>query len=111
MTETLTPIQRFENFLEPFRAVYNERTSTIGETISKAEFDRDCIMTVLVKSLVIGNPILRTFYNDIFHLLDATRLLQQLAIQQPEVIDDARDELLSIIKEVCPSIDLSILEE
>lgn len=111
MTKPLNPVVRFQNFIVPLQEEFNARANMISQAEDKAEFHRNCINNTIVKAVAMTNPILRMAFNEVVYLLDAMRVLQQLATSHPDVLDDARDELISIIKELSPSTDVSLLEE
>jgi len=111
MNEPLNPVVRFENFLDLFREEFNAKCDVIKQAEDKTKFHRNCINNTIVKAVALTNPILRMVFNDLVSILDAMRMLQYLAISHPDVLDDARDELVSIIKELSPDTDVSFLEE
>lgn len=105
-TRQIDAYTRLVAFTQPFRDQWNSHVDEMRAE-NTAAYRRHYLAIVLGRSAPVVNPLLARLLEPINAFIDLARIMERIATEYPDAIDDNQTELLSILSDLLAGEDMS----
>lgn len=98
--------KRLIAFTAPFRDQWNSHVDEM-KAENSLEYRRQYLTVVLGRIVPAIHPVLQQFLEPVSAFIDMSRILERIAAEHPDAIDDNQEELLSILSDLTGGEDIS----